>query len=366
MLKSPFPYFGGKSRLAPVVWEKFGIVDRYIEPFFGSGAVLLANPNPAKMEVVCDTNGFICNFYRAVKADPEQTAHYADYPTIHQDLTARHKWLMQWHAENGKQIEDPDFYDCKVAGWWVWGMSLWIGGEFCQIRRERRPNILPSGHGAGISKQVHIDKRPEIKDSGGGRGVSKQRVIHDQRPHISDFSSGQGVSKQSRITDGRPKVNNKSSSSHALANEHYDGILNWFTALSKRFERVIVLNRSWESAITPTVLADTDSCRNITRGIFLDPPYLTDQRKDSLYQSDRDGTSDDVAIASYEWAVENGNKDGYRIAYCAHEGDFPLPEGWTCETRSFSGIRKQERRDRQDIIMFSPGCKSDPQTELNL
>lgn len=38
-LKAPFPWFGGKSRVADVVWRAFGNVPNYVEPFFGSGAV---------------------------------------------------------------------------------------------------------------------------------------------------------------------------------------------------------------------------------------------------------------------------------------------------------------------------------------
>ena len=55
-LKAPFPYFGGKSRFAKDVWMRFGKLDRYIEPFAGSLAILLANPNQPKSEVVCDTD----------------------------------------------------------------------------------------------------------------------------------------------------------------------------------------------------------------------------------------------------------------------------------------------------------------------
>ena len=41
-MKAPFPYFGGKTAVAPVVWAALGQPKHYIEPFFGSGAVLLA------------------------------------------------------------------------------------------------------------------------------------------------------------------------------------------------------------------------------------------------------------------------------------------------------------------------------------
>ena len=36
-LQAPFPWFGGKSQDAHIVWERFGNVPNYVEPFFGSG-----------------------------------------------------------------------------------------------------------------------------------------------------------------------------------------------------------------------------------------------------------------------------------------------------------------------------------------
>lgn len=44
-LKAPFPYFGGKSRVGPIIWDRFGDVKNYIEPFAGSMAVLLGRPH---------------------------------------------------------------------------------------------------------------------------------------------------------------------------------------------------------------------------------------------------------------------------------------------------------------------------------
>lgn len=40
-LRAPFPWFGGKSRAAPLIWEALGDVRNYVEPFAGSLAVLL-------------------------------------------------------------------------------------------------------------------------------------------------------------------------------------------------------------------------------------------------------------------------------------------------------------------------------------
>lgn len=76
-LAAPFPWFGGKSRVAGVVWQAFGDVPNFVEPFFGSGAVLLGRPesglaNP--IETVNDLDGFVANFWRAVTQAPEEVA----------------------------------------------------------------------------------------------------------------------------------------------------------------------------------------------------------------------------------------------------------------------------------------------------
>ena len=70
MLKAPFPWFGGKSRVAAQVWERFGDVPNYVEPFAGSLAVLLGRPTAAGTETVNDLDCYLANFWRAVAADP--------------------------------------------------------------------------------------------------------------------------------------------------------------------------------------------------------------------------------------------------------------------------------------------------------
>ena len=90
----------------------------------------------------------------------------------------------------------------------------------------------------------------------------------------------------------------------------------------------------------------------MNRCILLDPPYLTEKRS-TIYSSDLKGTSDNAAAASYEWAIEHG--DRYRIAYCSHEHDFPVPVGWESMTRGFMGPTVG-RAGTTDMVMFSPAC----------
>ena len=89
-LRPPFPYWGGKRRVAKAIWQRFGPVNSYLEPFAGSLAVMLACPfGPRSRELVNDIDGMVSNFWRSMRAAPEMVAYYADWPTSHLDLTAR-------------------------------------------------------------------------------------------------------------------------------------------------------------------------------------------------------------------------------------------------------------------------------------
>ena len=133
-LKAPFPYFGGKSRVADVIWRALGNPKNYIEPFCGSAAVLLSRPpsqpTDAKYrnEIIGDLDCYIVNFWRAMKHNPNSVAEYAEHLNSQADMNARHIYLLdarKWLSENVKK--DPEYYDAKCAGYWVYGMSCWIG-----------------------------------------------------------------------------------------------------------------------------------------------------------------------------------------------------------------------------------------------
>ena len=111
-----------------------------------------------------------------------------------------------------------------------------------------------------------------------------------------------------------------------------------------------------ESAVTDSVLQQTPSSPKPVVAVFMDPPYkTTGGRSTGLYVGDKAGASDDVAEASYAWAVEHG--DRYRVAYACHAGDFPVPDGWEVETRGFSGHRDEVKKaESTDCVMFSPAC----------
>ena len=303
-MRAPFPYFGGKRRWAAAVWERFGDPDVYAEPFLGSAAMLLRRPGgaPARgREVVCDRDAYVVNFWRAMQDAPDEVARAADWPSFHQDLTARHRYLIDWGKEHADRVSaDPRWYDAEAAGWWAWGMSNWIGGSFCASAERRVP-----------------DRIPAMQPSGGGHGCNAQVVVNS-------------------ADDRRAAVGER--------------LLPWFRALQRRLFRVIVLCRDWESAVTPTVLCDTAARRTPPRvAVFLDPPYAARQRRHKrVYRLDDGGG---LAAAAWAWAQEYG--DRYRIAYACMDGDVTAPPGWESETITFGAGFGRPSREQ---MLFSPAC----------
>lgn len=157
-LKSPYSYFGGKSRVSHIIWEGLGEVSNYIEPFVGSMAVLLANPKIPKIETVNEIDCFISNFWRAVSNDPEGVAKFADYPVHEADLHARHQWLVSQATADFrlKMNSDPDYYDIKIAGHWVWGIGASIGNNWLSTKGLNSMPLLSSAGGGihGLSLPV--------------------------------------------------------------------------------------------------------------------------------------------------------------------------------------------------------------------
>src|SRR5262245_39691444 len=113
-LKAPFPWNGGKTLAAPLIWEALGDVQNYVEPFFGSGAVLFNRPHTPKLETVNDKDCFIANVFRALQTDPEEVAVWCDWPVNEADQHAIHVWLLsQLDTLSARLMGDPDYYDAQ-------------------------------------------------------------------------------------------------------------------------------------------------------------------------------------------------------------------------------------------------------------
>ena len=281
------------------MWERFGNPANYVEPFFGSGAVLLNRPGDPGIETVNDLDCMVANFWRALQHDPEAVAFHADWPVNEADQHARHLWLVSQAEFRERMKTDADFYDVKIAGWWVWGQCIWIGSGWCSVQL------------------------PHLGDTGTG--------VHRKRPHLGN--AGTGVH---RGLEGQP------------------AILGYMQELATRLRRVRVCCGNWDRICGPSPTTKLG-----TTAVFLDPPYSDEaERQDDIYASD----SGTVAHEVREWAIANGDNLDMRIALCGYEGEHAFPASWDClawkaaggyGSRSDGAGRSNSRRER---IWFSPHC----------
>lgn len=317
LLKAPFPWFGGKSRVTHLVWPRLGNVRNYVEPFAGSLAMLLGRPLewPAGLEIVNDLDSYVANFWRAIQHDSEAVAAAADWPVNECDMRARHQWLHDQVEFRKRMLADPDYYDAKIAGWWVWGISSWIGSGWCSIptnERFPRRRVGKSGKDKALSKQIPLLRK-------GGRGITRQipEIIHG-----------------------------------CVVSDHAADIYGYMERLADRLRHVRVCCGDWSRVLTPAATVG-----NGVTGVFLDPPYGGDRA--TVYAVD----SFDVATGVQEWCRENGQDQRLRIALCGYAGDHEVleSEGWTVvawkAVGGYGSHGEHHENAALERIWFSPGCQ---------
>ena len=317
-MKAPFPWFGGKSRVAELVWDRFGDVPNYVEPFFGSGAVLLNRPHTPGTETVNDLDCMVANFWRALKNDPDEVAFHADNPVNEADQHARHLWLCSQAEFREAMKVDPEFYDTKIAGWWVWGQCIWIGSGWCSVQL---PHLGDAGKGLNR-------KLPHLGNAGTG--------VHRKLPHLGDAGTGVEECLSDRTSGTR------------------SGLKEYMHELANRLRSVRVCCGDWQRICGPSV-----TFKHGVTGVFLDPPYADSADRDAtLYASESLTVAHDVR----RWAIENGDNPLLRIALCGYEGEHAMPDSWECvawKARGGYGSQGDGRgRDNagRERIWFSKSC----------
>jgi hypothetical protein len=342
-LIAPFTYFGGKRSVASEIWDRLGHPKQYIEPFCGSAAVLLAAPRPASLEVAGDASGFIANFWRAVKHQPEEVAHHADYPVSHVDLGARHAWLLERHAVIAEALHDAEWPgDAQAAGWWLWGQCAWIGSGWC----EKIPHVGNAGIGIQAAGKIpHVGdagrgvqaagKIPHVGDA--GRGVQAAGQI----PHVS--SAGAGIQAAGQIPRADAGVGIQAAGKiphvgNGMLTSAGETAMVWLRKLARRLERVRLIHGDWSRCLNHHYGGNDTA-------VFLDPPYKS---YETLYADQKP-----VAAEVEAWARDNPK---LRIALCGHVGDYDLP-GWNAvrwgRTRLTYG---SDKTTDDECIWYSPAC----------
>lgn len=302
-LKAPFPYFGGKSRVADLIWSRLGDVPNYVEPFAGSLATLLARPHEPKTETVNDADCYLSNFWRAIQSEPDLVATWADWPVNEADLLARHRWLLAQGDFVARMRSDPHYFDAKIAGWWVWGACSWIGQGWCVNESNQLPHL-----------------------GNAGRGINRKL------PHLGNA----GMGAPARVP-GTTRT--------------YQ-LVAYFREIAERIRSVRVACGDWERVLGPSV-----TFHHGTTGILLDPPY---GEGDMEYAAG--GNDSDLVHRVRDWAVENGGNPELRIALCGYEGVFEMPDDWdVVPWKNRGGYGSQgdgegRENSHRERIWFSPAC----------
>lgn len=390
-LRAPFPWFGGKSRCAELVWERFGDVPNYVEPFFGSGAVLLGRPHAARAETVNDIDAYLANFWRAVQWAPDEVAAWADWPVNEDDLHARHRWLVGQAQFRERVRNEPFYYDVRIAGLWVWGVSQWIGSGWCaQPDWEGRTNAGRAARGintASYKQRPNLTKRGDpftsriagrnqwLKRPSLGRGARGVNAIQNSKLEIKNRTHlkmpgimralGSGVlrTEYQSVKHGahgvtRPTMVQVKARLPNIATNGDGGrgvLRQEFSILPRSMPQLSgtrsgsgrgVLGKAIRSNLTEYMWALAERLRRTrvccgdwkrilgripTTCIGLTAVFL-DPPYGELAERDRCYSNDSFHVANEvrEWAIAHGNNRKLRIALCGYKGEHKMPDGWEC------------------------------------
>ena len=329
-LVAPFPYFGGKRRVASVVWKAFGDPGGYVEPFAGSAAVLLARPSftNSRVETLNDADGWLVNAWRSIQLSPDAVARHSEGPVTEIDYHARLAWLqVRRDADLVSWLEgNPEHHDAKAAAWWLYVCACGIGDPWSP-----GPWHIVEGHlrktstdAQGIACQL-----PHLSD--GGQGI--RRKI----PHLGD--GGKGVYSE---------IMSKST------------IYKYMNLLSDRLREVRIVCGDWKRVLTPSVVRAKRGGDGVV-AVFLDPPYST---SGNLYGH----IDENVSIAVKQWCLQATTE--LRIILCGYDNDHAalLHHGWVKENGaagSGSGYSVDPLAGKRERLWLSPSCLR-TQMELKL
>ena len=379
-IKSPFPWFGGKSRAAELIWSRLGDVPNYAEPFAGSLAVLFRRPTAPGNEIVNDLDCYVANAWRAMKHAPAEVAAACDWPVNEADLHARHRWLHARVEFRTRMENDPDYYDVRIAAWWIWGLSCWIGDNFC---RPARNNSLPNIVGAKVvarkvphlsGGQVVARKVPCLQNA--SKGVHRTLCGTPEGVALGAAPGGSAIAESpseaeragrgaesATLNQGQSDLppegrEGRGAASAAKSSQQSAALKEWFAALSGRLRFTKVCCGDWSRVLTK---ASTYG-QGLT-GVLLDPPYDAGDSHDDVYGDLSRGVSAKVR----EWAIENGSNPLLRIALCGYEGEHEMPPDWECvawkATGGYANRNAANQNARRERIWFSPACIK-PEAEL--
>ena len=318
MIAAPFPYFGGKRRAASLIWAELGDPGGYVEPFAGSAAVLLARPtfDGRRVETINDSDGWLVNTWRAIQQAPTEVARHAAGPVTEIDYHARLAWLQERRTpELVSWLEgDPEAYDAKAAGWWLYVAACGIGDPW-----GAGPWRVIDGH------LTDTRKLPHLGDA--GRGVNRGL------PHLGN--AGRGVNR------GLPHLGDAGQE-----------LIDYMHTLAVRLRRVRITCGDWGRVLKPSVIR-AKAGGDGALAVLLDPPYAT---SGDLYA----GTTD-TSVAEHVRAWCLTAPSDMRIVLCGYESEHDelLAHGWDVidgKAGGGAGYSTNAASGRRERLWTSQAC----------
>jgi len=115
-VKPVLRYPGSKWRIADWIISHMPPHVHYLEPYFGSGAVLFRKPR-SKIETVNDTNGDVVNLFRVLREHPHELA-----DAVHMTPWSREEYRASYEL-TGDALEDARRF--LVRCWQAYGTRLY-------------------------------------------------------------------------------------------------------------------------------------------------------------------------------------------------------------------------------------------------
>jgi len=353
-LSAPVPYFGGKAKAMPLIWERLGEPDNFVDAFCGVGTSIWSRPGPRQshwVETINDLNGRVTNVLRAIRYAPDAVADHCDWPVSEIDMHARKAHLAE--REPGlvaAMLADPRFHDPELAAWDLHGAAIYIGsGWWTGAKSAKLPAVGCDRNGAflptGVKRKSLAGPLPNIGAIKNGdsnqMGVKAKKLI-GQKPAIGPWTEGGTPHRQGIKGAG------------VCARLHQ-----YMRELSDRLAPVNICCGDFERVLTPSV---TWKHKGDT-GILLDPPYAGFEKAYGC---------EPVSDRVHAWCRENGGRRNLRIALCGYDGEHDelASLGWTVEVwKAVGGYGNQgegEGREnaRRERIWFSPSCLGARQRRL--
>jgi DNA adenine methylase len=237
------------------------------------------------------------NVWRAIKANPDAVAAWADYPVTELDLHARHRWLItQRESLRDRLVADPLWYDAQIAGWWLWGASTAIGDHWFRKETNSIPYLGDAGRGVNAVALGYT-----VAERAAALAAYLQRIADTLRT--------------ARITCG-----------------------------------------DWTRVVTPAITTGNGVTSKPITALLLDPPYQHADRTTTYGTHDHD-VFDEV----WAWAIQHGNNPMLRIALCGYEdgrvADGWECVAWQANGGyANTGTGQGSVNKRRERIWFSPHC----------